>query len=219
MTGDANLANHVELDKPGKKRSQSSKNETQSAGEGGEKEGNSDDVTGNKTTTERTFASQINATARLGANQIEQTRAADQPTCSFHCRICSRDFVFTNVKTAGACFAKHVDYCDPKRKRRKLSKAEYVTYNSDLPDNETQLTPDEELSEASRIDLDLVKPGSRVVVTAQMKTWNATVRRYHTKNNEPGFMIHYDGSKRRVEKWVPISNVLNFVGDSAGCGE
>mmetsp|Transcript_7055 Transcript_7055/g.12793 ORF Transcript_7055/g.12793 Transcript_7055/m.12793 type:complete len:118 (+) Transcript_7055:1836-2189(+) len=116
-------------------------------------------------------------------------------------------------------FAKHVDYCDTKSKRRKLSKVECVTYNLDPPGNDTQLTPDEELSKSSRINLDLVKPGSRIVVTAQKKTWNATVRRYHVKNDEPGFMIHYDGSKRKVETWVSTSNVLNFIADSIQYGE
>lgn len=187
-------------------------NETKSAvRKGGEKEGNDDNgVTRKKASIERAAVNETNATARQDATQ-DETMTADQPTATFHCPKCSRDIVFESVTTAGASFANHVIHCDPEKKRKKSFEKNDLANTSDSPDNGTQVTLDEILSEARPIDPDELMSGSRVIVIEEGVSWYATIRRRHKKKGEPGFIIHYDGKKSTVEDWVPIASVVNFI--------
>lgn len=159
---------------------------------------------------ERAVVHESNATAEEG-NQTGQTRMAGQPTCSFRCPLCSRDFVFTNVKTGPVKFAHHVKYCDPEKGRRKSPKKKDEVSRSDSPDNETQVTAYEELSESIPINPDELECGSRVVVIEYGERWKATILRHHIKKNKPGFMIHYDGKKSAAQDWVPTASVVDFI--------
>jgi len=75
-----------------------------------------------------------------------------RPTVTLHCPKCSRDFVVKPAATAVASFVEHVNHCDPEKKRKKSSKNIDLANNSDSPDNGTQATVDEILSEARPID-------------------------------------------------------------------
>mmetsp|Transcript_35253 Transcript_35253/g.75254 ORF Transcript_35253/g.75254 Transcript_35253/m.75254 type:complete len:151 (+) Transcript_35253:4267-4719(+) len=146
---------------------------------------------------------------------MEQTINAGQPPYTFQCPICSRKFVFSSVNAGPGSFANHVKWCDPEKKRRKPYTKKELAYNTHLPNNETQVSEDEILSDASPIDPSEVSRGSRVIVIEAGERWMATIRKHHMKKNEPGYMIHYDGKKSNSEDWVPTGSVVSFIATEA----
>lgn len=156
-------------------------------------------------------ANQISIATGYEGTQAGQTIAANQPTCSFRCPVCSRDFVFTNMKTAPEKFSHHVRFCDPNKSRKTSLRMKNVTTGSDSLDYETQVTMDEVLPVVSPIDPDELGRGSRVIVITKGEKWKATIRKHHVKKGKPGFMIHYDGKKNSVENWVPTASVVDFI--------
>ena len=60
-------------------------------------------------------------------------------------------------------------------------------------------------------DADEYRAGSRVLVEAEGQEWQATIKKARDRKGEGGFVIHYDGTKRSVEYWVPVDRVVDFL--------
>jgi len=142
----------------------------------------------------------------------DRKRPAKQQTATFICPVCSKEFVFTCVKTAGEKFQTHLDHCKKSTARRSSSNQD-MSKISDSSENRTHENDDDIPSGTERFDPNELKAGNRVIVLKNGLRWQATIIKCHEKKGKPGFRIHFDGSKKSRFEWFPPSSIVDIMDD------